>query len=117
MEKPSNESAITSLIELFESVKQRPAKYFGRDDDVFSVHAYVAGVVTACSLVAGWDLASHYSWAVEARGWEFNAHWGPDRMRERGLSDREIVQALLSIEIDVLRAFRQSLEKEHRGDA
>ena len=80
------------------------------DLDPWKMRCLLVGFGTGLS-VAGFSLVDAPSWIEVGarRGWRERAVGPISEMRERGMSEREIVTELIEIEIDVLRETQKSL--------
>lgn len=92
------------LIACLESARKRPAMFFGAVAVEPAVHWLHGFETAAMSLLGIRDPHLEVRQAVlESRGWEFTARHPSSDMIERGLSPGEIIDELLSIEVEILR--------------
>jgi hypothetical protein len=93
------------VVELLREVRRRPPVWIGGYSPESLLH-FLNGV-TAAAGAFGLRIHRHpgsaYGQVITERGWEHIAAAPVDEMRERGLSDQEIVQELLTIEIETWR--------------
>jgi hypothetical protein len=90
------------VVELLREVRRRPPAWLGGYSPESLLHFLhgVTAVAGAFGLRVDRYLGSAYGQVITERGWEHVAVAPVDEMRERGLSDPEVVQELLTIEIE-----------------
>jgi hypothetical protein len=101
-------NAIARLLKELHLMLPRPALNIG-EATVRGVQIYLSGVQMACwamELVLDSDIRRE---AIESRGWESMANTGV-YLREQGLTEEQIVQELLLIEIKMLEIVAAELE-------
>ena len=104
-----NHSVIVKLIELLRMVQTQPAMYMGRVTADATV-SFCGGIWCVC-YASGISLTNGIrSQATESRGWQYTSTGGVDLMREQGLTEEQIVQELLLIEIAMLELVANDLE-------
>lgn len=90
-----------NIIKKFEEIKRRPTMYVR--DDVDELLVFLQGFAIACRLCglkSGFDEV--YVSTVEQRGWQWLPSGGVvPSMRENGLTSTQMIQELLTIEIEV----------------
>jgi hypothetical protein len=97
------------VVELLREVRRRPPVWLGGyspDSLIHFLHG-VNAAVGVFGLRVDRYLGSSYGQVITERGWEHLAVAPVDEMRERGLSDQEIVQELLTIEIETWKRVYQ----------
>lgn len=105
---------IEEIIEQLESIKKRPAMFLGKPDDVDAITHFLNGYHAAIFMIKGEriPILDDYKKIREQRGWEWNATSVAREMKEKSIPDKEIVQELITIEIEawkiVLEAEKQS---------
>lgn len=106
-----NKASVDKIVEFFEAVKARPLMYFGKYS-TDSVIAFTYGFYMSLSITDQPfpDLDTQKK-ASKNRGWNFNALGIVPHMKEKGLSDKEMVRELISVEIEAWKIFRDNLEK------
>jgi hypothetical protein len=90
------------IVELLKQVRERPPVWIGGSSPESLLHFLhgVTAVASAFGVRVDRYLGSAYGQVITERGWEHSAAAPVDEMRERRLSDQEIVQELLTIEIE-----------------
>ena len=92
------------LIELLETVQQRPHMFFGKPDIQAAIF-FLYGVDAVLQASFGFDSRLKERVIVE-RGWQLPKASGPgieSQMIQRGKSPPEVIEELVAIEIDVLQ--------------
>jgi hypothetical protein len=90
------------VVELLNHVRERPPIWLGGynpQELILFIHGLGAGVAVFGLRIERHPGSAYYDVLIE-RGWEFLAGFPVDEMRERGLSEQEIVRELLTIEIE-----------------
>ncbi len=103
----NRQDVIVKLIEELHSMLPRPALNIG-ETSVHATQTYLSGMQMACwamGIIFSLDIQRK---ATKSRGWEFYANTGL-YLRERGLSEEQIVQELLLIEIRMLELVAEGL--------
>ncbi len=86
------------ILEILRSARSRKAMYLGTVD-VPSAECFLNGFVVGC-FACGRDLPLEIHEQVTiARGWTWSAARPIDEMRERGLTEEQVVDELFAIEI------------------
>lgn len=100
---------INKLIKNLEHVLKRPTMYLGTVTwDAANIFIYgFSCAYGAMGVPLTLDIRRQ---ATNSRGWEFTSIRGADKMREQGLSEEQIVQELLLIEIKMLELVAGGLE-------
>ncbi|MFO0203802.1 MAG: hypothetical protein ACK528_11805 [Alphaproteobacteria bacterium] len=99
---------IDQLIEHLQSFQKRKAMYVGHVS-IETVEAFMTGFRIGRHGM-GLENDRELQWATEAaRGWEQSAAGPVLQMKSQGLSDNEIMDELIEIEIDVLRELAKRL--------
>lgn len=94
---------VERIIEILRSARGRKAMYLGTID-VPSADSFLYGFRVGC-FACGRDLSLAVRERVTtAHGWEWSARGPIEEMRERGLSEEEIVDELFAIEISAWEA-------------
>ena len=96
------------LISQLREVQKRPEMYIG-DLDSRSMRSFLVGYLVAQSALGVREAGLDRHKIIESRGWKVRAVGPVPEMRERGLTEREIVTELIEIEIDVLRETQKTL--------
>lgn len=95
---------IRSLIELLEAARQRPGMYIGAAEPA-RVESFVLGIQVACC-VLGEDASPGLTanelkrQVISERGWKWPVQGLVFHLRQRGLSDAQIVDELFAIELE-----------------
>ncbi len=105
----NRQDTIKKLIENLEHVIKYPTMYMGRATwDAVNIFIYgFSCAYGAMGVPLTLDIRRQ---ATNSRGWEFTSIRGADQMREQGLSEEQIVQELLLIEIKILELVAGRLE-------
>jgi hypothetical protein len=97
----SDPTVLETLVRVLEAARKHPGMYFG-EPNVEVLQGFLHGVRVGAGLVdyrITHTPDSPFHTLVEARGWPYSARSPAFAMRERGLSEQEIVDELLQIEI------------------
>lgn len=95
-------SKIDQLIEHLQSFQKRKAMYVGHVS-IETVEAFMTGFRIGRHGM-GLEIDRELQWAIEAaRSWEQSAAGPVPQMKSQGLSDIEIMDELIEIEIEVLQ--------------
>ncbi len=103
---------VENIIKLCEAILARPSMYFGNSNDYSAVIHFTSGLYSALDAIN--QLSPTYPNRQEIykmRGWEFTQFGAANEMKEKGLSNEEIVKELTLVELKVWKAFRDNLEK------
>lgn len=97
--KIGTKTGLLNIIGQLENVHKRPALFIGRKDDVDGVINFLQGFLAACDA-----LGFRYSRDINRQviiesDWETGAEGVWLQMRQKGMSEEEIVQELLRLEI------------------
>lgn len=99
-------ATLQQIITLLEHIRKRPGMYLGPPTVDALVH-FLHGFHAGCK-IAGYHVThvpeSAYHAIVEARGWAFLANKPIAEMQARGMSEFEIIEELLQIEIATWKA-------------
>ena len=104
---------VAEIIEVLESMRNRKSMYL-RTIDTAAAENYRNGFHLACWIL-GYDIIrterNYYEKVVTGRGWDYRAAEGLplDEMKKSGLSDEQIVDEILAIEIDVWKSVYESM--------
>lgn len=101
---------INNLIEQLELARLRPAMFMGRIT-LEAVHGFGSGVHCACAALGVTQTLELRRQATQNRGWVFTASGGVNAMEAKGLTETQIVDELLLIEIEMLKLYAASLEE------
>ena len=103
-----NRVIINKLIENLQFVMKRPTMFMGTANwDTVDIFIYsFSCAYSAIGVPLTLDLRRL---ATNSRGWEFTSLRGADKMREQGLSEEQIVQEMLLIEIKMLELVAEGL--------
>lgn len=95
--------AIATITEMLEHFRTRMGMYI-HPEDVPNVRSFLAGVVEGLrSCGIRWE-TDVYQTVIDARGWNPDSPIGPEHeMEKRGMSTRQIIDELITIEIEILR--------------
>lgn len=97
--KVGTKTGLLNMIGVLENVYKRPALYIGRKDDVDGVVNFLQGFLTACDALGfGYSRDINRQVIVED-DWEPGAQGVWLQMREKGMSEEEIVKELVRLEI------------------
>jgi hypothetical protein len=89
---------IDKMIQILRSFQDRKKMYV-QPLDVANVQSFLGGFVVG-SFAADFELPHELAWtAQERRGWEQSALGPVRQMRERGMSEEEIMDELIEIQI------------------
>ena len=97
--KIGTKTGLLNIIGQLENVYQRPALFIGRRDDVAGAVDFLAGFLTACDALGfrySRDISRH---VIVENEWEPSSQGVWLQMREKGLSEEEIVKELVQLEI------------------
>lgn len=95
---------IERIIEILRSARGRKAMYLGTAD-VASAEDFLNGFQVGC-FACGQDIPPEIRERVTTeRGWRWSAMGPIVQMRERGLTEEEIIDELFAIEIEAWEAF------------
>jgi hypothetical protein len=100
--------AIDLLIEILSRARLRPEMYFNPIGPA-SFELWLNGLNTGVSIFGLAWKSDHRKAALAARGLELKAIGEADDLRQRGLSPSEVVDELLSIEIEMWQSHRSSI--------
>ncbi|MEO7719592.1 MAG: hypothetical protein ABIY70_25595 [Capsulimonas sp.] len=94
--------AKAAIFEMLEHIKKRPAMYLGRHDDVHGLDLFLNGFGGSFHAFGARHSYLHLYAAMRAHNYETSARvdYLYEQMRERGLSDAEIVQERMMLEIE-----------------
>jgi hypothetical protein len=84
---------------ILEMVWAHPASFLGRADDPQRAETFIDGFRLACQAFGHDGDPEAFRAVWKARGWERRGTPLVRQMRERGMSESEIVQELLAIEV------------------
>ena len=107
----SRKDAVEKLIAELHLMLLHPALFAG-ENTVLGTQMYFRGVGLALETMGvrgSLDALIHIQ-VIESRGWEFSANGAVNDMRERGLSEEQMVQELILIEIKTLEIVVEGLE-------
>lgn len=102
---------VENIIKIYEAILARPSMYFGTSRDYSAVIHFTTGFYQ--SLTATNQFSPTYINRQEIyklRGWKSTQFGAVDEMKEKGMSDEEIVKELTLVELKVWEAFRDNLE-------
>lgn len=105
---------IDLIIEHLEHAKLYPAMYFGSLDDTVSAQSYLFGIQQVSFLLLNLDMYSYSNNRgniVNKRGYRYSPRGVSIELKNEGLTDEEIVQELLQIEIEVWQLYLEELEE------
>lgn len=105
----NQQEAIARLIERLKHVIKRPTMYMGAAT-YDAVNVFIYGFSCAYDAVGVSLTLDLRRQATNSCGWVFSSARGADQMREQGLSEEQIVQELLLIEIKMLEIVAEGLE-------
>ena len=95
------------IVEILNSVRSRKAMYFS-PVTVEAADTFLGGFVVGC-LASGSIDRSGIVESQQARGWQIEAYGVIPQMRERGMTDEQMIDELIDIHID---AFAQRGESK-----
>jgi hypothetical protein len=96
-------STADRLIEALRALQKRKAMYV-HPVTVQAIEAFLNGFKTGCHAL-GFEIDRELWWAAqEARGWKRRSVGPVPQMKAKGLREEEIMDELIEIEIDMLRA-------------
>ncbi len=101
---------VDEIIQFFEAVKARPLMYFGKFDTeavLLFTHGFYMSLSIAKQTFPSLEIQKD---ASKNRGWNFNALGITPHMKQKELSDEEMVKELISVEIEAWKIFRERLE-------
>ncbi len=109
MDEAQKRIAVDRFLEIISSARERPHMYFDPIGPVALTH-WLHGLRTGIYEWGGIFWPSDFrKGALDSRGLEELAAFECDQLENRGLSPREVVYELLSIEIEMWQSFRESL--------
>lgn len=97
-----------NVLDQLDAISKRPAMYFGSEENVASAESYLHGYNAALSVTLTGDyhgISDLYGETMIQRGWKWSAAGVTHQMREKGLSDKEIVAELIQIELQCFKQF------------
>jgi len=96
------DAEVQELIAYLQEVKKAPCLYLGPVTDE-SLQAHLHGIFIACHIFGFERNGEIYVQVESERGWDSNTSFGSlPSMKKAGLSETEIVDETLSIEIEAL---------------
>jgi|RhiMetdeSRZDD1v2_1073273.scaffolds.fasta_scaffold157749_2 hypothetical protein len=107
-------TGIPEMIRTLEFVKEKP-HMFVADNPVTSMECFLFGFRSGCYANTDINSLKHKNTIDEVtieRGWHFSPVPVSIEMRKRGLSDEEIIEELLTIEIEAWRRMESLVVKE-----
>ena len=104
----NKQEMIAKLIEQLKLALTRPALFMG-ETTVNAAISFLNGMGLACHAVGIAPTLDTKREAVKSRGWEFGPTGGLAYMREANLTEEQIVQELLRIEIKMLELVAEGL--------
>lgn len=101
---------IERIIEQLENIKTRPAMCIGNTEDVEALIHFFHGYSAAIFIIEGDRMPTLdvYHETQRRRGWQISALGIVPEMKEKGFSDAEIVQELITIEIEAWKTLLQT---------
>ena len=102
---------INSLIENLEQVRLRPGMWMGRIT-VEAACGFNGGIACACAAFGMNQTIQLRDQATRNRGWVFTSTGGVNMMEAKGLTEAQIVDELLLIEIEMLKIYAKTLEDD-----
>ncbi len=97
-----NIDVVDSVINLLEKVRSKPMVYIGVD--LSRIISFLDGVHAVCQTIGiQCGYGPMYEQVMTERGWTYSPKGPWQEMKERGLSDTDIVDEIINIEIEVLR--------------
>jgi hypothetical protein len=107
------EQQVSALVARLELVRLRKASYFWPVDGKMA-KVFAFGFYTAAQAL-GWE-GIYQLWKIwlkagERRGWKIQADWPIPEMEKRGMSDEEMADEVLAIEIEAWRLWLSENEK------
>lgn len=110
-----NNAQIANIVELLEAIRHRPGMYFG-NVELARVEGFLFGFEMACPTLGHsfphglkWKIVEERRWQWPARGLSLSGF-----LEERGLSDAQIVDELLAVEIE---CWKRALQVQSDGHA
>jgi hypothetical protein len=93
---------IERIIEQLENIKSRPASFIGNAGDEEALIHFFHGYSAAIFIIEGerMPILDVYHKIHKRKGWQINALGIAPQMKEKGFSGVEIVQELITIEIE-----------------
>ena len=106
-----NREQVNKIVELLEAARKRPPMYIG-GYDVDAAGHFCQGIEAACW---AFDEKGHMPLRLQVlqeRGWNTNtARHFSHQMKQRGLTQQEMVEELFVIEIEVWKRYAQETEQ------
>ncbi len=107
-----NRSQITKLIELLEHARKRPGMYIGKIDHI-CLNNYLNGIYEGFRLLGFAPDLFYLNLITRERGWKDDTSFGAyPYMKEKGLSEAEIVDEELAIHIEMWRRLHEVWDDE-----
>jgi hypothetical protein len=105
---------IPAIISNLSLIQQRPRMYVGAGDGVHLIQILLSGIQIGCrALGCSYEIEDERR-AMQQHGWERHADGTITQMRERGLTEMQMVHDLLEIEKDSWRNYHARLGGENR---
>ncbi len=105
----TQKAVIEKVIEELQLMLTRPALFMG-ETTIRGTQIYLSGMYSVLVKIGVIFTSDIRVKAVESRGWESSSTSGVDRMQAAGLSEEQIVQEMLLIEIKMLELVAAGLE-------
>lgn len=112
------EIEIGKLIERLQLVQHRPAMFIGllHERSSWTMQCYLFGFRAGISAAGLQDVSGWTDNATRLRGWKISGEGPIPQMREKGMSELEIVIELVEIEVEALRELQQSAHENLAPD-
>ena len=101
------------LSEVFEAIRERPIIYFGKMDSERAtcfLHGFYCGFGAASEI--NLNVVEARNKILKTRGWKVPSVYLEKEMERKGMSDEEIINELLEIEIETWRLVEQQSDAE-----
>ena len=92
--------SIDSIIEALERIKGHLKMYMGRDDNIDGVFLYLSAFSEACRALGFSGSFDIHQRVLARHGLAGQPRDIVNKMRERGMNDKEIVQELIAMQIE-----------------
>ena len=105
----SRKNVVEKLIAELHLMLLRPALFVG-ENTVLGTQMYFRGVGLTLETMGVRRSSDTHIQVIESRGWKFSTNGAVNDMRERGLSEEQMVQELILIEIKRLEIVAEGFE-------
>jgi hypothetical protein len=119
LDPASKIACVETILQALDYVQNRPAMYVGAPDNIAAIDTFLYGLGLGCSVLGiGFGYLRYFE-TIRANGYKTSADVGAlyEQMRERGLSEEEIVRERIRFEIETFQALLEELKDAKQPDA